>query len=114
MNGTITISVPERTRNAFAAASPYQREAAVRRFAETLEMPEQELYPTDEDARASFERIDEYNRENNVSPIEDLDELLAKFDAEERQRIAEIGDEAYIAELDALQDGEVYKDDDER
>ncbi len=111
MNGTITISVPEKTRNAFAAASPYQREAALRRFAETLETPEPELIqeqeafdgdvPDEMTFEAHWKRMD--NSRAMTYTLEDVDRIAETRRAETKAHAEEIGFEAFAEELDALE-----------
>jgi|GEM_PF-2935913 len=102
----LTIKVPEETEKAYKSASRYQKKMAILKFTETLQTPEEELYPDAHDIDAMFEAIDRLYREENRPPIENIDEKLALYDAAEKKRIADMGIEAYIKELESYEDDE--------
>jgi len=104
----LTIKVPEETEKAYKSASRYQKKMAILKFTETLQTPEEQLRPGGHEIRAMFEAVDRRHREQNTPPItqEDKEEILAEYRDAENKRIADMGIEAYIEELESYEDDE--------
>jgi len=102
----MTIKVPDETEKAYESASRYQREMAIQKFTETLQTLEELLCLENNDIDAMFEAIDRRHQEQNTPPIENKEAIIAEYRAANRKRIADMGMEAYIKELESYEDEE--------